>query len=61
MSYLRRVRLHHAHMDLQAADPARRSVSDVALYWGFTHLGRFAASYRERYERPPSSTLRESG
>lgn len=61
MTYLRRVRLHRAHADLLAADPIRCSVADVALRWGFGHLGRFAASYAERYGRPPSATLRQSG
>ncbi|WP_363094775.1 helix-turn-helix domain-containing protein, partial [Pseudonocardia sp. 73-21] len=42
----------------QVADPARRSVADIASHWGFTHLGRFAAAYRERYGCVPSETLR---
>lgn len=58
MSYLRQVRLRRAHADLRAADPARHSVAEIAARWGFTHLGRFAAAYRERYGEPPSETLR---
>lgn len=58
MAYLRRVRLLRAHLELQTSDPARRSVADVAGAWGFTHLGRFAAAYRERYGCAPSQTLR---
>jgi AraC-like DNA-binding protein len=58
MAYLRRVRLVRAHQELQISDPARRSVADVAGGWGFTHLGRFAAAYRERYGCAPSHTLR---
>ena len=60
MTYLRTVRLRRCHADLRAADPARASVADVAVRWGFTHLGRFAARYRERYGRAPSETLRET-
>lgn len=59
MAHLRRIRLERAHLDLLAADPARGSVANVACRWGFTHLGRFAAVYRERYGCPPSHTLRE--
>ncbi|GAA3220845.1 AraC family transcriptional regulator [Pseudonocardia petroleophila] len=59
MAHLRRVRVERAHQDLLAADPAHCSVAEVAYRWGFTHLGRFAAVYRERYGRPPSRTLRE--
>lgn len=58
MTYLRQVRLARTHLDLQLADPARCSVADVASRWGFTHLGRFAAVYRERYGCAPSETLR---
>lgn len=58
MAYLRQVRLVRAHADLQAADPARCSVADVAVRWGFVHFGRFAAVYHERYGCLPSETLR---
>lgn len=58
MAYLRQVRLTRAHLDLQDADPARRSVAEIASQWGFTHLGRFAAAYRGRYGCVPSETLR---
>lgn len=58
-NYLRRVRLARAHADLQAAVPGDgQSVADVAFRWGFGHVPRFAAAYRERYGRLPSETLR---
>ena len=60
MSYLRTVRLRCCHADLRAADPVRCTVADLAARWGFTHLGRFAARYRDRYGRAPSDTLRET-
>ncbi|MER6830566.1 AraC family transcriptional regulator [Streptosporangium sp. NPDC000563] len=58
MAYLRSVRLAHAHADLVriAETDSQTTVTDVALRWGFTHLGRFAALYRQTYGRPPSST-----
>lgn len=59
MAYLRRVRLAHAHEDLRAAVPGNgQSVADIAFRWGFGHVPRFAAAYRERYGVPPSHTLR---
>jgi AraC-like DNA-binding protein len=59
MGYLRRVRLARAHQDLQAAVPGDgQTVADVAFRWGFGHVPRFAAAYRERYGVPPSQTLR---
>ncbi|WP_305790116.1 AraC family transcriptional regulator [Symbioplanes lichenis] len=59
VGYLFRVRLEHAHRDLQAADPAGGdTVADVAHRWGFAHLGRFAARYRDAFGQRPSETLR---
>lgn len=58
-NYLRRVRLARAHADLTGAVPGDgRSVADIAFSWGFGHVPRFAAAYRDRYGRPPSETLR---
>jgi AraC-like DNA-binding protein len=56
--YLRSVRLHLAHRDLMASDPATVTVAYVAQRWGFAHMGRFAAHYRERYGHSPHTTLR---
>lgn len=59
MTYLRHVRLSLVHDNLRAADPGATTVAQVAYRFGFTHLGRFAAAYRERYSVSPSETLRE--
>lgn len=57
--FLRRVRLEHAHRDLQAGDPTRGdTVAAIAARWGFATPGRFSVRYREHYGRPPSQTLR---
>ncbi|MBS46026.1 MAG: AraC family transcriptional regulator [Nocardioides sp.] len=48
-------RLERAHADLLAGDA--ETVAEVAYRWGFGHLGRFAAAYRERYGVAPSRTL----
>lgn len=61
MAYLRQVRLARVHAELQRAGPGRITVAKVAHRWGFPHLGRFAAVYRERYGVAPSQTLREGG
>ncbi|GGX81188.1 hypothetical protein GCM10010358_39390 [Streptomyces minutiscleroticus] len=62
MSYLRRVRLAHAHADLLAADPSTGiTVTAIATRWGFLQSGRFAAAYRTAYGRPPHQTLLEDG
>ncbi|MBF4161417.1 AraC family transcriptional regulator [Nocardioides acrostichi] len=54
---LRRIRLERARADLLAADGSTSSVTDIAARWGFFHLGRFAASYRDAYQELPSQTL----
>jgi AraC-like DNA-binding protein len=56
--YLRRVRLHHAHLDLVSADRLSTTVGTVARRWGFGHVGRFAVYYRQHYGRSPHDTLR---
>jgi AraC-like DNA-binding protein len=56
-TYLRRVRLDHAHRQLQAADPESDTVTAVSYQWGFASPSRFAAYYRGAYGVQPSRTL----
>jgi transcriptional regulator GlxA family with amidase domain len=58
LEYLRRVRLHRAHYDLQAADPTVDTVMEIAGRWRFGHPGRFSMAYKETFGTPPSRTLR---
>jgi transcriptional regulator, AraC family len=37
---------------------AVRNVTEVALDYGFTHLGRFSSDYRKMFGELPSETLR---
>lgn len=60
MTYLRRVRLQHAHEELVASDPSTgATVGAIAARWGFGHPGRFSALYRRTFGRPPSDVLRD--
>ncbi|WP_203726557.1 AraC family transcriptional regulator [Paractinoplanes durhamensis] len=59
LAYLKRLRLDGVHAELSRSDPWQVNVSEVAYRWGFTHLGRFAGAYRNRYGISPSQTLRE--
>lgn len=54
MRYVRNRRLQRARDQLLGAEPG--SVSEIAVRWGFTHLGRFAVEYRRRFGESPSST-----
>jgi AraC-like DNA-binding protein len=58
MGYLQKARLNAARLDLIASDPTRETVAVIARRWGFTHLGRFATSYREAFDELPSESLR---
>ncbi|MFF0814634.1 AraC family transcriptional regulator [Rhodococcus sp. NPDC003318] len=56
--YVLDVRLGRIHAELIGGVPSETSVTDVAMRWGITHTGRFAASYRRKYGVAPSATLR---
>ncbi len=49
-------RLHGAHHDL-ATDTEQTRVRDVAIHWGFLHLGRFAHEYERLFGERPHQTL----
>ena len=43
---------------LLVADPLRTTVTEVAMHFGFFHLGQFARDYRQAFQELPSETLR---
>lgn len=58
-AYVRNRRPECVRADLADARPGSgATVTDIALRWGFTHLGRFATTYRSRYGESPSQMLR---
>ena len=57
MRYLRNVRFEKARDALRRAQP-EESVTEIALAWGFVHMGRFSVEYRQRFGERPSETLR---
>lgn len=59
MEYLRDLRLQQVHQELQHAQDPHTQVTQVALRWGFGHLGQFAADYKKRFGQLPSQTLRQ--
>lgn len=59
MQKLRELRLDRIRQTLEQASE-EASVSDVAMRWGYTHLGRFAAAYRQRFGEAPHQTLKSS-
>lgn len=59
--YIRQRKLERIHACL--SDPACpvRNLTEVALDWGFLHLGRFSESYRLQFGELPSETLKRRG
>ena len=58
-AYLRNVRLRHVRHDLVHATEST-TVTDVALRWGFLHLGRFSQMYKSVFDENPAMTLRRA-
>jgi transcriptional regulator GlxA family with amidase domain len=56
MKFLREQRLLRVHREL--SEPCdSTTVTDVALKWGFCHLGRFSWYYSDQFGEKPSDTL----
>ncbi|MBL8584874.1 MAG: helix-turn-helix domain-containing protein [Rhizobiaceae bacterium] len=58
---IERARLNACRRALQGARAQGRSVTQVAMDLGVTHLGRFAAQYRLLFGERPSETYRGAG
>ena len=56
--YIVRRKLERIRTALLDPDYRVRSVTELALDYGFTHLGRFSAEYKEQFAELPSQTLR---
>ncbi len=57
MKYVLQLRLEKVREELLSSGPGR-SVTDIAIKWGFSQLGRFSVSYKKVYGESPSSTLK---
>lgn len=53
IQYFKYIRLHGARRDIRIG---KLSVTNVAMKWGFSHLGRFSGTYRETFGELPSQT-----
>lgn len=56
-TYLRHQRLHSVRRALHAAPFAPSVVKQVAMAWGFWHMGHFAREYRGLFRENPSVTV----
>ena len=53
MRYLRNARFEKAREALKQAQP-EESITEIAMAWGFGHMGRFSVEYRKRFGERPS-------
>jgi len=60
MAYFKAQRLNGVHRQLKAANPTEARVKEIALQWGFTHMGHFSQDYKMMFNESPSQTLRRS-
>jgi AraC family transcriptional regulator, ethanolamine operon transcriptional activator len=58
VAYLARLRLHRVRDALRNPSPGSKTVSAVALDWGFWHFGDFSRAYKDCFGELPSETLR---
>ncbi|MNR62918.1 transcriptional regulator EutR [compost metagenome] len=59
MRYLKEVRLRNVRQAL--LNPSEGdSVTDLAIRWGFLHLGQFSVDYRRAFGEKPSDTFRRA-
>ncbi|HBQ07070.1 MAG TPA: AraC family transcriptional regulator [Halomonas sp.] len=56
LQFLRLTRLNRVRRALRAAEPPQ-TVTEIATYWGFWHLGQFAHDYKQQFGECPSQTL----
>ncbi|WP_025858016.1 helix-turn-helix domain-containing protein [Pseudomonas sp. CHM02] len=59
MAYLKKYRLGVVRQEI-LEHGSTRTISEIALGWGFTHLGRFSAEYRRLFDESPSQTLQRN-
>lgn len=57
MDYLKRLRLNGVYSALRRAERTRTRIIDVAMDWGFWHMGHFTNDYRVMFGETPSETL----
>ena len=58
-NYIRNRKLESIRACLSDPSANVRSITEIALDYGFLHLGRFAENYRNAFGELPSDTLRQ--
>jgi len=56
--YIRQKRLERVHASLSDVSSKYRNITELAMEYGFLHLGRFSEIYRKQFGELPTETLR---
>ncbi|MCP4286173.1 MAG: AraC family transcriptional regulator [Gammaproteobacteria bacterium] len=59
MSFVRQRRLDACFARLRGSEPGTTTVTDVALMYGFNHVGKFAIAFRKAFGESPSASLKK--
>jgi len=57
MAFIKQRRLDAAYIDLLSAKPDTTTVTQVAINYGFAHIGKFAIEYGKAFGESPSTSL----
>lgn len=57
IAFIKQRRLDAAYIDLLSAKPDATSVTQVAINYGFSHMGKFAIEYGNVFRESPSTSL----
>jgi len=60
MKYLHALRLCGARREILVSRDAKSRLTDVAMAWGFMHLGRFSANYKAFFGELPSVEMKSA-
>lgn len=58
-SYIRYYRLKCIYQELSVAQD-KKNITNIAMKWGISHLGRFSLEYKQQFGESPSDTVRKS-
>jgi AraC-like DNA-binding protein len=56
-TFIRQQRLHGVRRELLVGDPGSSTIKQLAIEWGFLHMGHFSKNYRDLFGETPSQTL----
>jgi AraC-like DNA-binding protein len=60
LAWVQTRRLDRVRQELITAADQPRAVTESALRWGFTHMGRFAQAYAKRFGESPRATVQRA-